>query len=450
MTAHAKGLELVGGVQTGVPAHVIGDSTRIRQVLANLLGNAIKFTAKGEVTLEVTHVGQGDDRLSLHFVVRDTGIGIAADKQAMIFEAFAQADGSTTRKFGGTGLGLAISERLAKAMGGGILVESEPGTGSRFDFTASVGFVPEPFKAFASTGGVSLRDVPVMVVDDNPTNLRILGEILRSWGMAPEMAADGGQALALIRSRKDRGDSFQIVLADLHMPDMDGVALAGQLRAERPAIKPATQPVVLMVPTGEQAVDRLRARDLGIVGYLTKPVRRSELQGAISTALSDITGERARSRALSSPKLFRAEIPPVGRSLHILLAEDNKVNQMVACGILELAGHTVEVAQDGTEVSPMLAAKHFDVVLMDVQMPQMDGFQATAAIREGEKRTGAHIPVLALTAQAMTGDRERCLAAGMDGYLTKPLNHVLLLEALAEYQETPEECGSKILAERTP
>jgi two-component system sensor histidine kinase/response regulator len=431
--AHAKGLELVGGIQADVPDFVIGDSTRIRQVLTNLLGNAIKFTATGEVTLEVRQEQQDNHHLNLHFVVQDTGMGIPADKQALIFEAFSQADGSTTRKFGGTGLGLAISERLAKAMGGKIRLESEPGKGSRFYFTTSVGSARQTSKECAPSGGVSLEGVTAVVVDDNPTNLRIVGELMRGWGMRPEMVTSARLALALIRLRMDQGDPFRMVLTDLHMPETDGFGLVEQLRREPVGIE---QPVVLMVTSGEQPGDLLRSRKLGIAGYLTKPVRRSELQAAVSRALStrgNYADECGKSADSGRPRVLRGQIPWASRSLHILLVEDNRVNQLVACGILKVAGHTVEVAQDGTEVSPMLAAKAFDVVLMDVQMPKMDGFQATAAIREREKSTGAHIPVIAMTAHVLAGDKERCLAGGMDDYVSKPVSPEALFKALERW-----------------
>ncbi len=445
--AHAKGLELVGGVQPDVPELVIGDGTRVRQVLSNLLGNAIKFTATGEVTLEVSREQQENDRLCLNFVVRDTGIGIPADKQKMIFEAFAQADGSTTRNFGGTGLGLTISERLARAMGGSIRVESEPGKGSQFHFTAWMGIVRGTFADRAASGGASLEGVSVLVVDDNPTNRRILEEQLRSWGMLPEAASSARQALKLIRLRTDQHNPFRVVVTDLHMPEMDGFGLVEQLRSSQAGEK---QAVVLMVSSGERRGDLARSRELGIAAWLTKPVRRAELRAAISDGISEgeSPGERPafgeRDRTLHG-EIHRGEIhPAAARSLHILLAEDNKVNQLVACGILEKAGHTVEVARDGTEVLPMLSARLFDVVLMDIQMPRMDGFETTAAIREMEKQSGAHIPIIAMTAHAMGGYKERCLAAGMDGFITKPIGGVLLLKALEELRGTPEPVAAEM------
>ena len=434
--AHAKGLELAGGVQPDVPELLIGDSTRIRQVLSNLLGNAIKFTAAGEVTLEVSREQQENDRLSLHFVVRDTGIGIRADKQQLIFEAFAQADGSTTRNFGGTGLGLTISERLARAMGGGIWVESEPGKGSQFHFTASMGIVSGTLEE-RKLPGISLDGVSVLIVDDNLTNRKILDEQLRSWGMQTETSSSARQALELIQLRADRTNPFRVVVADLHMPEIDGFGLVEQLRANQGMSEGSNQvkdqTVVLMVSSGERQGDLARARELGVAAWLTKPVRRAELRAAISAGISEGASPAERRTSGETGRTSRAESHPAAvRSLHVLLAEDNKVNQLVACGILEKGGHSVEVAHDGAEVLPMLAAGSFDVVLMDIQMPGMDGFQATAAIRELEKQSGAHITVIAMTAHAMGGYKEKCLDAGMDGFVTKPITSTLLLQALAD------------------
>ncbi|MGA2597223.1 MAG: response regulator [Bryobacteraceae bacterium] len=435
VTAHAKGLELVGGMREDVPRYVMGDATRVRQVLMNLVGNAIKFTAAGEVTVEVTREDQGEDRLFLHFAVQDTGIGIAADKQQLIFEAFAQEDGSTTRNFGGTGLGLTISERLAKAMGGSIRVESEPGKGSRFHFTVSVGAVTETVEECEQQANVSLEDVSVLVVDDNPTNRRILDELLRRWGMRPETAASAREALDLLRLRMGRGAPFDIVLTDLHMPEMDGFALVEELRRSSTGTRQ-----VLMLTSGEHRGDLARSQELGIAAYLTKPVRREELRHAISSAIlaGNQDGGRAKAKEPARPKPAPVNSAAAsnggGSSLRILLAEDNKINQLVACGILKQAGHIVEVANNGAEVEPLLAARPFDVVLMDIQMPLMDGFEATAAIREKEKLTGAHLPIIAMTAHALAGYKEKCLAAGMDGYVTKPVRQDLLLKALAESQ----------------
>ena len=284
----------------------------------------------------------------------------------------------------------------------------------------------------------SLEGVSVLVVDDNLTNRRILEQLLRSWGMRTEAATGAHQALALIRSRTERGEPFQLVLTDLHMPEMDGFGLVERLRSTRAGVH---QAVVMMLTSGEHQGDLARSRQLGIAACLTKPVRRAELRTAVSAAMSNgknIAGFAKPDALDGVPRTPRPEIPARGRSLHILLAEDNAVNERVACGLLKKAGHTVAVARNGLQLAPMLAAESFDVVLMDVQMPGIDGFEATAAIREMEKHTGAHMPVIAMTAHAMSGYKERCLAAGMDGYISKPIRNQLLLEALEKIQGAPE------------
>jgi signal transduction histidine kinase/DNA-binding response OmpR family regulator len=435
--AHGKGLELAAGIRPDVPRLALGDAKRIRQILVNLVGNAVKFTAAGEVTVDVSCTARESDGLLLHFGVQDTGIGIPEDKQKIIFEAFGQADGSTTRNYGGTGLGLTISERLARAMDGSIAVHSQPGRGSRFDLTVSVAALAETGHDDVPVETVSLEDASVLVVDDNLTNRRLLEEMLRSWGMRPEMAAGAREALELIRRRSDNGRPFDVVVTDLHMPEMDGFELVEEMRSCS-----ASTRQVLMLTSGERPGDLAHSRDLGIAAYLSKPVRRGELRAAICAALVDRkpfeTSPKTKEPVRGEPPL--SERPPNDgggiRSLRILLAEDNRVNQLVARGILKKAGHVVEVANNGMEVAPLLAAQAFDVVLMDIQMPGMDGFQATAEIREKEKNTGGHIPVIAMTAHAMAGYKERCLAAGMDGYVTKPVSADLLFEALAESQRT--------------
>ncbi len=436
VAAHAKGLELAGRIRPDVPRFAIGDATRIRQILVNLVGNAVKFTAAGEVTVEVSREDRANGGLYLSFAVRDTGIGIPLEKQRMIFEAFAQADGTTTRNFGGTGLGLTISERLAKAMDGTIRVESEPGKGSTFQFTVSVEAVSQEAEDYPPQGAVSLEGVSVLVVDDNLTNRRILEDLLLNWGMRPETVAGAREALEVIRVREEIGEGFKIILTDLHMPEMDGFALVEELRKR----STGTQQV-LMLTSGQHRGDLARAKELGIAAYLTKPVRNRELLGAISAAItagSNKSGTKPEGEPQpverAGPK--KTDAAPGGRNLRILLAEDNEINQMVACGILEHAGHTVKVAQNGSEVAPLLAAHAFDLVLMDIQMPVMDGFDATAAIRESEKQTGAHMPVIAMTAHAMAGYKEKCLAAGMDGYVTKPVRHDLLMKEINECLKT--------------
>jgi signal transduction histidine kinase/DNA-binding response OmpR family regulator len=426
--AHSKGLELAAGIRPDVPRQVVGDATRIRQILVNLVGNAVKFTAAGEVTVHLSCRRADEGRLELHFSVQDTGIGISEEKQKLIFTAFAQGDGSTTRNYGGTGLGLTISERLVTAMGGQISVRSQPGAGSVFEFFVAVDEVAECVDGCAPPTGESLQGAMVLVVDDNLTNQRILEELLSGWGMQTVTAGCARQALSLIQEHSDCGKPFEIVLTDLHMPDMDGFSLVEDLRDRNSGTRN-----VVMLTSGEQMGDLARSRELHIAAYLTKPVRRSDLRAALAAAVTDFRPvERVEFPRLPA-KNEKSE-----RSLHILLAEDNEVNQMVACGLLEQAGHTVEIANNGAEVAPMLADRAFDAILMDIQMPVMDGFQATAAIREKEKLSGGHIPIVAMTAHALAGYRERCLSAGMDGYVTKPIRLDLLLEELA--------CISKVQA----
>ena len=430
--AHGKGLELVGGISPDVPRFVLADAKRIRQILLNLAGNAIKFTAAGEVTVEVGLGRHDDDRLELLFSVQDTGIGVPADKQKMIFDAFSQADGSTTRNFGGTGLGLTIANRLAEAMGGGISLESAPGKGSRFSFTVSAGVVSDALEEHRQQQNVSLEGLSVLVVDDNPTNRRILGEQVRSWKMQPTFAVSGREALEIARAEKNRGGCFDIVLTDLHMPQMDGFQLSEALAAMSPG-----RMKIIMLTSGEHRNDIARSREMGIAAYLTKPVRRNELRAAISSATGAGPQSGAHAKSRETDQRNALGDATTGRSLHILLAEDNKTNQLVACGILRKLGHTVEIAENGAEVAPLMADHSFDLVLMDIQMPVMDGMEATAVIRKSEQGTSSHMPVIAMTAHAMDGYRERCLAAGMDGFLTKPIDLGLLGQVLADIERMP-------------
>jgi CheY-like chemotaxis protein len=321
-------------------------------------------------------------------------------------------------------LGLAISQRLVTAMGGRIWVESEPGEGSEFHFTVMAGHVPESVEA-RPRGSLDLDGVPVLVVDDNVTSQVILREILRSWGMRPQVAGSAEEAMTMVRKHKERGDPFRLVLTDLHMPEVDGFGLVEQLR-DLPAEQ---QAVVLMVTASAQMGDLARSTEMGVSAYLTKPVRRAELRQALANALS--SGEPLMEPL--KPEVAKPK-PQAARRLRILLAEDNPVNQRVACGILRKAGHTVEVAHDGSQVLPLLEREAFDVVLMDIQMPEMDGFEATAAVRAAEKLTGQHIHIIAMTAHAMGGYKEKCLAGGMDGYLSKPVRADLLLQILEELE----------------
>jgi signal transduction histidine kinase/DNA-binding response OmpR family regulator len=432
LKAHEKGLELICSVNSDVPEFVIGDTTRIRQVLVNLLGNAIKFTEYGEVELGVALASCKGDQLSLEFSVRDTGIGIPLEKQNMVFDKFSQVDTSTTRKYGGTGLGLTICSRLVDAMQGRIWVESESGKGSCFRFTACLGAASEQAQT-RSAEEVSLTGVRALLVDDNLTNRRILSELLRTWGMQPMQAASAPEALAHMRRGAERDQPFSLVLTDVHMPEMDGFDLVERIK-NTPNL---TNAFILMLTSGEHLGDLARCRELGVSAFLTKPVRRADLRAAIIKAVTeqsrggqcagDTSGNTAR-----SIKQDRRAFP-----VHILLVEDNIVNQRVARAILEKGGHSVVVAGTGQKALMLLEDQPFDVVLMDVQMPDMDGFETTAAIREIENRTGEHQIIIAMTAHAMTGDRERCIHAGMDNYITKPIQRQALLDLVAGYCVTP-------------
>jgi two-component system sensor kinase len=416
--AAEKNLELAYLVPADVPETLIGDPGRLRQVIVNLVGNAIKFTDAGEVVATVTVEAQDDQQVQLHFVVSDTGIGIPPEKQQQIFESFTQADTSTTRRYGGTGLGLTISMQLVKLMGGNIWVESEAGKGSTFHFIVRFGMA----KAAAEHASPpeSLRDLPVLVVDDNKTNRRILDDVLTNWGMRPTLAFDGAQGLALMHEAAEQGTPFRLALLDVMMPGMDGFSLAERIK-QSPQL--ADCPLIILSSAGHTE-DAARCTERGIARYLIKPLKQSDLRNAVLRALGvgvDQPETTPHVEGLGST---------ASRTLRILLAEDGLVNQQVACRLLELRGHSVTVTGNGRQALAALENGNFDLVLMDVQMPEMDGFETTAAIRLREQLTGGHIPIIAMTAHAMKGDRERCLSAGMDGYLPKPIHSMTLYEAV--------------------
>jgi two-component system sensor histidine kinase/response regulator len=421
--AGEKGLELLCDIAPDLPEMVLGDSGRLRQIVLNLVSNAIKFTESGEVVLEAEMESQTREELSIRFSVSDTGIGIPLEMQQSIFSPFTQADTSTTRKYGGTGLGLTISARLVSMMGGRIWLESEVGRGTRFCFTVRM----QPYASGAESGMIaapeSLRDVRILVVDDNPTNRRILQGTLRVWDAQTTCVESGAQALLALVSASEAGKPYQLVVSDMHMPELDGFGLVASIR-NRPVF--ASLPVVILTSGGRQEDAELR-RQLGIAAFLAKPVRRKELLSAILAALGyKATPQTAR---LSQSLL---------RPLHILLAEDNHVNQTVATRLLSRFGHTLVIANNGKEAIDLVQQQGFDLVLMDIQMPVTDGILATKTIREREQSTGAHIPIIAMTAHAMKGDRLRCLAAGMDGYVTKPIQAGELQAAiLTALEDTP-------------
>jgi two-component system, sensor histidine kinase and response regulator len=425
--AYQKGLELACHVPANVPDMLQGDPVRLGQIIVNLVGNALKFTEQGEVVVDVALDSRTEGDARLHFTVTDTGIGVPPDKLEFIFDPFAQADGSTTRRFGGTGLGLAIARRLVEAMDGRIWVESQLGKGSTFHFTTR----------FALAGGAAFAPVlpqpetmygmQVLVVDDNATNRRILEETLNQWQLRPTLVPSGPAALDAMLSAARAGEPFPLALIDVHMPDMDGYALVEQIR-RYPELQVVT---LIMLTSGGQPGDSARRRQLGIAACLTKPVKQADLWKAIMQALG-----------MPLPQDDVADTLPVGRTegkrpLRILLAEDNLINQKLAVRLLEKRGHKVLVANNGREALAQLETRCFDVVLMDVQMPEMDGLEATAVIRAQEKETGQRVPIIAMTAYAMKGDRERCLAAGMDHYICKPIRAQELFAAVEGVHGAP-------------
>jgi two-component system sensor histidine kinase/response regulator len=421
--AHAKGLELADDVAPDVPDGLAGDPHRLRQVVVNLVGNAIKFTDRGEVVLRVETRRQEGEEVWLHLAVSDTGIGIAPEQQRKLFKAFSQADTSTTRKYGGTGLGLAIAARLIQMMGGEVWLESEVGRGSTFHFTARFGLARRPLAQPAPAEPARVRGLPVLVVDDNATNRRILQQMLTNWGMRPTVAEGGRAALDALERARHAGEPFALVLLDAMMPEMDGFDLAGWIK-QHPGPAGAT---LMMLSSADRREDAARCRDLGLAAYLTKPIRQSTLLDAILVALNPPAAPAAAPAPPAPPEPCGAD-----RRLRILLADDNPVNQKLAVSLLGRRGHTVVVAGNGREALAAAAAQPFDFILMDVQMPEMDGFEATAALREREKASGTHTPIIAMTAHAMKGDRERCLAAGMDGYVSKPVRAEELYAAIGD------------------
>jgi two-component system sensor histidine kinase/response regulator len=412
--ARGKDLELACHIAPEVPDCLIGDPHRLRQVVTNLVGNALKFTERGEVVLKVTADEVTDDQVRLHVAVRDTGIGIPQDKLHLLFAAFSQVDASTTRRYGGTGLGLAITARLVPLMNGETWVESDPGQGSTFHFTATFDRDRSPPPPPAALE--SLRNLRVLIVDDNATNRLILHETLTAWGMRPVSLAAAGDALRELERAAETHDPFRILLSDVQMPDVDGFELTSRIQQDRRF----GGTVILMLSSGAGPGDVARCREQGAAAYLMKPIKSSELLASIAAAIgAATTGEQPRSGDADS-----------SRPLRILLAEDSPANQQLALGVLRKWGHTLQIANNGVEAIAAFEAGTFDVILMDVQMPGMDGFQATVRIREIEQRQGGHTPIIAMTAHAMKGDRENCVLAGMDDYVAKPIRWPELRKAL--------------------
>ncbi|RPH60127.1 MAG: response regulator, partial [Acidobacteria bacterium] len=433
LRASEKAVELAYEVTPSVPELLIGDAGRLRQVLLNVLGNAVKFTAHGEVVLRVTREDAGSERVRLHFTVSDTGIGIPEEKLAHVFEAFMQADNSTTRRYGGTGLGLAITRRLVELMNGRLWVESQVGRGSTFHFTAEFERSSSSPLAPAVAEPKGVEGLRVLVVDDNSTNRRILGRMLASWRVKPTTVSDAPSALATLRRATTDAQRFDLVISDCQMPDVDGFTLARQIKGDRRVGK---TPVIMLTSMG-RAEDAARCKKLGLEGYLTKPVKHSDLLDTLTT-LVGVPARRGRVRPSRRPP---PRVP--AKTLRVLVAEDNVVNRQLVTTLLKKRGHRVTAVENGRAALTALETgegRRFDVVVMDLQMPEMSGFEAVRTIRARENNTSSRVPVIALTAHAMQGDRERCLEAGFDGYLTKPIEVdklVATVERFAGDQKAP-------------
>ena len=417
--AHQKHLELILQLTPGIPAQLLGDPGRLRQVIVNLVGNAIKFTELGEVELSVSRLnGSAEPMARLRFAVRDTGIGIAPDKLTAVFESFSQADSSTTRHYGGTGLGLTISAQLVRMMGSQIDLASTPGQGSTFEFTLDLPVVSVDPQAPGSNTA-RLEGMPVLVVDDNATNRRLLVRMLSDFGMLPTAAAGGQQALEELARARQAGHPYGLAVLDVQMPGMDGFELAGSIRRHA---EQAETTVVMMTSEGQRG-HAARCLELGLAGYLMKPVSPSDLLDAIMTAQGDPAAQ-------ARPLITRHSLRETRRKLNLLLAEDNAINQKLAVSLLQKLGHRVTVAGNGIEAVQHWQRGGFDAILMDVDMPLMNGYEATEQIRAQEAGSGAHIPIIAMTAHAMQGTRERCLLHGMNSYLTKPIDTAALWREL--------------------
>ncbi|MGA2301753.1 MAG: response regulator [Candidatus Acidiferrum sp.] len=432
LRADEKGLELLCEMAPEVPEVLRGDPSRLRQIILNLVGNAIKFTGRGEVAVKVRAEAGDGEYCMLHFEVSDTGIGIPAEKQKLIFAPFSQADSSTTRKYGGTGLGLTISSRLVSMMGGKMWVESNVSQGTQFHFAMPLGVTDAKLIVLGAIAPPEvLRGVKVLVVDDNSTNRRILGSMLERWEMRPTLVEGGEEALVQIAEAAQVGARYGLVLTDMRMPKMDGFELIERIR-QRPELLTAT---IMMLTSAGYRGDAERCRELGVPAYLLKPIRQSELREAVARVLG------AREQTGAIPLITRNSLGDErdrSAPLRVLVAEDNAVNQRLVSRLLEKRGHQVVVAANGREALEAVERQSFDIVLMDLQMPELDGFEATAALRAREADHGTHLPVIALTAHAMKGDRERCLAAGMDGYLSKPIGPQELDKLLELYTKRSE------------
>ena len=428
LRAHQQRLELIQQIDADAPRWIVGDSMRLRQVLVNLIGNALKFTEQGEVAIELRCCERSPDEVILSFGVRDTGIGVPKEKQKVIFEMFEQADNSVTRRFGGTGLGLAICSRLVELMGGELSIESEVGKGSTFSFQAPFALAEGPAEELENCGTrlTTLRGRHVLIVDDNATNRRLLQETITQWGVRASAADSARQGLAMLRAAFANQEPFDMVITDEQMPDIDGFMLT-QLIKDEPCFGSV---VVMMLTSSGNPDDAARCERVGIRSYLLKPVKRSELLAAVLAALRP--EQRAGHSAGDSQRSTRA-VPAA--HWRILLAEDSVVNQKLAVAMLGKMGHTVTVAANGREAVAAFTPGRFDLILMDVQMPDLDGLEATRIIRQRESAGDIPVPIVAMTAHAMKEDRQRCLDAGMTSYIAKPIRTHEVQRVLAEVME---------------
>ncbi|MFQ5583697.1 MAG: response regulator, partial [Calditrichia bacterium] len=451
LRAKKKGLELACLIEPEVPSLLRGDPGRLRQILINLVGNAVKFTHKGDVTIHIKLEDEDDERATIRFEVKDTGIGIPAEKLGKLFQAFTQADASTTRKYGGSGLGLAISKRLVHLMGGEIGAESEEGRGSTFWFTISLEKQPPQ----ASSGilheeniPVSLKGIRILVVDDNSTNRQVLSYMLESWGCRHSEVPDGRTALEKLLQAVQKKDPYRIAILDMQMPEMDGEMLGKEIKSQHELQDTA---LVMMTSIGERG-DTPRLEKIGFSAYMTKPVKQSQLYNCLITVLA----QRSEQPGINKRIVTRHTVAEnIKHSFRILLAEDNIINQRVAIKMLEKFGYRADAVANGAEAVKALETIPYDLVLMDVQMPEMDGFEATQHIRgTGKNGNGSTvlnpmIPIIAMTAHAMKGDREKCLAAGMDDYISKPIHPQELSDTIARWIEQIKGNESQLEIEKT-
>ena len=431
--AHEKGLELAYNVAYDVPDYLCGDPARLSQIVLNLVNNAIKFTSQGEILLEVELKEKRTNESCLFFKVTDTGIGIPHDKQKDIFNSFSQADTSTTRKYGGTGLGLAIASKLVELMNGKISLESEVGKGSTFSFTVWFGLQKDPQGKPLLMRPINLENLPVLVVDDNATNLRILKDMLTNWKMKPILARSGKEALRAIKQKQFEGTNFAISILDVNMPEMDGFTLAENIIGTDDI---ENMPIVILTSSNHSG-DAARCKELGISAYLTKPVKHSELLDIITNILTKEAADEEHEAIKAAKDIYAGR-----KQLKVLIAEDNTINQMLAKQMLEKKGHKVFIANNGLEAVNMFEKEPYDLILMDVQMPEMNGFEASQTIRKKEEALGSRIPIIALTAFAMDKDKECCLEAGMDAYVAKPFNPDDLFKAI--YSLVDSEAGEPL------